>query len=363
MGPTYRVLMTNMSISHPYLDPALMKICVTKGSKKNVKTTKLEKGETLKKEFDNYVVMAENAVDWTLFCSYQLKPNFSEGIYKILQLPSMQIAYTNMEGGIMFDYVAPEECITFSLMKNISQKACIDQMKLETGMIAIVNDKKIYNFMCSAQVEILDISLNKNADPTLLKKLTQAVDKYYVDSDQKITTLIKGFITKFSDSSSPLDIQTSIEIEQQIIEAMLKLLDVQEAQTPHFTKSEKTAIKIKKDLFKHMDHTMSIETLAEKYTISVKSLQNAFKSLFGFTPKKFLQLLKLNLVHHDLQNADPKTCSVLRIASKWGFTHMGRFSQDYTKLFGENPSDTLKSLEYIKGNMISICTSRQEEIE
>ena len=82
-------------------------------SKKNVETTKLKKGETLKKEFDTYVDMAENAVDWTLFCSYQLKPNFLEGIYKILQLPSMQIAYTNMEGGIMFDYVAPESASPF----------------------------------------------------------------------------------------------------------------------------------------------------------------------------------------------------------------------------------------------------------
>ena len=331
-------------------------------SKKNVDTTKLEKGETLKKEFDNYVVMAENAVDWTLFCSYQLKPNFSEGIYKILQLPSMQIAYTNMEGGIMFDYVAPEECITFSLMKNISQKACIDQMKLETGMIAIVNDKKIYNLMCSAQVEILDISLNKNADPILLKKLTQAVDKYYIDSDQKITTLIKGFITEFSDSSSPLDTQTSMQIEQQITESMLKLLDVQEAQTPHFTKSEKTALKIKKDLFKHMDHTMSIETLAEKYNISVKSLQNAFKSLYGLRPNEFMRLLKLNLVHHELTQSKSSQTSVLKVAGKWGFAHMGRFSKFYTELFGENPSITLKNINPIVDGMHTHCVERKEEI-
>jgi len=331
-------------------------------SKKNVDTTKLEKGETLKKEFDNYVVMAENAVDWTLFCSYQLKPNFSEGIYKILQLPSMQIAYTNMEGGIMFDYVAPEECITFSLMKNISKKACIDQMKLETGMISVVNDKKIYNLMCSAQVEILDISLNKNADPILLKKLTQAVDKYYIDSDQKITTLIKGFITEFSDANSPLDTQTSMQIEKQITEAMLKLLNVQEAQTPHFTKSEKTALKIKKDLFKHMDHTMSIETLAEKYNISVKSLQNAFKSLYGLRPNEFMRLLKLNLVHHELTQSKSSQTSVLKVAGKWGFAHMGRFSKFYTELFGENPSITLKNINPIVDGMHTHCVERKEEI-
>ena len=55
-------------------------------SKKNVETRKLKKGETFKKEFVNYVEMASAAVDWTLFCSYQLQPNFTEGIYKILQL-------------------------------------------------------------------------------------------------------------------------------------------------------------------------------------------------------------------------------------------------------------------------------------
>ena len=331
-------------------------------SKKNIETTKLKDGETLKKEFHNYVLMAENAVDWTLFCSYQLKPNFSEGIYKILQLPSMQIAYTNMDGGIMFDYVTPENCITFSLMKNISQKACIDQMKLETGMIAVVNDKKVYNFMCSAQVEILDISLNSNADPILVKRLNQAVDKYYMDSDQEITALIKGFITKFSDTSDQLHLKTSMHIEQQITEAMLNLLDVQEAQTPHFTKSEKIVLKIKKDLFKHMDHTMSVETLAEKYIISVKSLQNAFKSLYDLKPNEFMRLLKLNLVHHELIQSKSIQTSVLKVAQKWGFTHMGRFSKFYTELFGENPSVTLKKANPIVDGMNTLCVERQEEM-
>ena len=331
-------------------------------SKKNVDTTILEVGETLTKEFDNYIVMAENAVDWTLFCSYQLKPKFSEGIYKILQLPSMQIAYTQMDGGIMFDYVAPKECITFSLMKHISQEACIDQMKLKTGMIAVVDDKKIYNLVCSAEVEFLDVSLNKNANPILIEKLTQAVDKYYIDNNQKISILIKGFITEFTKDGSLLDAQTSIEIEHQITEAMLTLLDRQEAQTPYFTKSEKTAIEVKNRLFKHMDHTMKVQDFAKHYTISVKSLQNAFKSLFGLTPNKFMRLLKLNLIHHELTQSTPSQVSVLAVASKWGFSHMGRFSKFYTELFATNPSVTLKNSIPNLDGMNTHCVERKEEM-
>ena len=305
--------------------------------------------------------MAENAVDWTLFCSYQLKPNFSEGIYKILQLPSMQIVYTDMEGGIMFDYVAPEECVTFSVMKNISQKACIDQMKLKTDMIIVTDDKKIYNFMCSSRVEFLDISLNKNANPALLKKLTQAVDKYFIDNDQKMAKLIQGFIKEFTQQSL-LDTQTSMQIEKQITEAMLQLLDEQEVQTPHFTKSEKIAMEIKQKLFKHMDGQMTTTSLAKEYTISTKSLQNAFRSLFDLTPNAFIRLLKLNLVHHELVHSTASPTSVQSIARKWGFAHMGRFSQYYTELFGENPSLTLKTaMPQIDGMQVH-CVERQEEM-
>jgi len=330
-------------------------------SKKNVETLKLKDGEYLEKPFDNYLEMAESAVDWTLFCTYQLKPDFSEGIHKILQLPSMQIAFTDMRGGIMFDYVAPEECITISLMQHISQKACIDQMKLETSMIAVVDDKKVYNFVCSDQVELLDISFNKNADPLLLEKLAPAVEKYYWDKGQKIITLIKGIIDRY-DAESPLDTETSAKIETEITTAILALLNGQEAQEPHFTKSEKIALKIKRELFKHMDHNMTVASLAKKHHISIKSLQNAFKSLFGITPNHFMRLLKLNLVHHELLQSGPAQITVQRAAQKWGFAHMGNFSRYYQELFGEKPSTTLcKDVLTIDG-MKQHCVERQEEI-
>ena len=331
-------------------------------SKKNVETVKLDKGETLTKAFDNYVDMAENAVDWTLFCSYQLKPDFSEGIYKMLQLPSMQIVYTDMGGGIMFDYVSPEGSVTFSIMKNLAGKACIDQMKLETDMIIVTDDTKIYNLTCSGQVEFLDISLNQNADPKLRQKLREAVDKYFIDHDQKMAQLIKGFIRKYA-QNSPLDTQTSMQIEAEITEAMLKLLEEQEAQTPYFTKSEKIALEIKQRLFKHMDGKMCINDLAKDYTISTKSLQNAFRSLFDISPHTFTRLLKLNLVHHELIHSSASENSVQSIARKWGFVHMGRFSKYYAELFGENPSHTLKAdIPKIDG-MHTHCVERQEEME
>lgn len=334
-------------------------------SKKNVETIKLNSNETLKQEFDNYKDMATSAVDWTLFCSYQLKPDFSEGAYKFLQLTSMQIVSTEMTGGIMFDYVVPEKCMTLSIIKRKSGKACIDQMKLETGMIVITDDTKKYNFLCSESVELFDISFNPNSDPLVLKKLKSAVDKYYVDKDQKFTTQIEKLIDQYAattTTTTTIDRQHATQIEAEILQSILDIMESQEAETPHFTKSEKIAMEIKQKLFKHMDGKMSINTLAKEYTISEKSLQNAFRSLFDITPNQFMRLLKLNLVHHELTQSSAAQTSVLRVAQKWGFAHMGRFSKYYRDLFGENPSVTLKSDTPMPDGMKEHCVERQEEM-
>jgi transcriptional regulator GlxA family with amidase domain len=215
--------------------------------------------------------------------------------------------------------------------------------------------------MCSARVELFDVSLNKSADPLLLEKLARVVDKYYLDNDQSIATLLSGIIDKYAEENL-LDKETSARIEAEVTRTMLELLDREEARTPHFTRSEQAALMIKRELFRHMDHKMTIEALAAKYNISVKSLQNSFKSLFDLKPNQWMRLLKLNLVHHELMQSKPSETSVMRVAQKWGFAHMGRFSKYYTELFGEYPSVTLKTTLPMIDGMKPHCVERKEEI-
>jgi AraC-like DNA-binding protein len=266
-----------------------------------------------------------------------------------------------MSGGIMFDYVTPEDCITFSVIKKIENRACIDQMKLEDGMIVITDDKKRYNFLCSDSVELFDISLNPKINPLLTSRLRDVVDLYYYDRDQTLATLLARIIENYAEVPN-IDTQNSMKIEEEISQAMLQVLESQKAQIPHFTKSEKIAMEIKRRLFKHMDGNLTINTLAQEYDISTKSLQNAFRSLFDLTPNQFMRLLKLNLAHHELIHSHASQISVMQVAKKWGFRHMGRFSKYYSDLFGEKPSVTLKSdLPQVDG-MQTHCVERQEEI-
>jgi transcriptional regulator GlxA family with amidase domain len=39
--------------------------------------------------------------------------------------------------------------------------------------------------------------------------------------------------------------------------------------------------------------------------------------------------------------SDPASTTVREIAAAWGFAHLGRFTQQYTAVFGETPKTTL----------------------
>ena len=332
-------------------------------SKKNVETVKLKEGMSLQKEFDNYLDMAKHAVEWTLLCSYEMKPHSLNGNYKILSLPNIQITYSHFRGAIIYNYIVPMDTINFTVVPLISDKACIDQMKIRTDMIGINDDKKPYTLMFNDEVKFIDVSLKKTANNLLYERLASVVDSYFMDRDKKMASLLMNILDKYSQRETALTPDTSMKIEAEIVDAMMHILETQEVNSPHFTKSEKIALTIRKEFFAHMDAPINIASLALKHQISEKSLQNAFKSLFGFTPKLFFRLTKLNLVHHELIYSNSKETSVIRVANKWGFKHMGNFSKYYTELFEENPSLTLKTAEPIIDGINETCVQRREEID
>jgi len=330
-------------------------------SKIIIATAELKEGEYLECVFDNYVEMVKNSVDWAIFCIYQLKPNSLKGVLRILELPNLQIARTNTAGALMYDFIVPEDRINFAILDSVSGKACVDHMKLQTGMIGVMDDHRIYNYMYNGGMKIFDVSLKKGANSQLRDRLAQSQDKYYIDTDRKIALLMESIIDTYGDKA-PLSTAVSAQIEMRITEAMMQLTGQQDAKKPRFTQSEKAALAVRKQVFAHMDGNLTTESLAKTHGISQRSLQNGFKSLFGFTPNQFIRLLKLNLVHHDLIQSAPSQLSVSRLAQKWGFTHMGRFSNYYRMLFSEPPSASLKRTNPMPSGIHIDCTARKEEL-
>ena len=68
-------------------------------------------------------------------------------------------------------------------------------------------------------------------------------------------------------------------------------------------------------------------------------MQTAFRKLFGYTPKKFIKLLKMNLAHQDIIEVN-NTKTISTIAMKYGFRNFGLFAREYKQLYGTLPSES-----------------------
>lgn len=85
---------------------------------------------------------------------------------------------------------------------------------------------------------------------------------------------------------------------------------------------------------------LGVDALCQQLHVTRRTLHNHFQSTLGQSPADFLKAVRLNACRRALRDAQgPQT--VQDIAARWGFYHMGHFSQDYKRLFGSLPSETL----------------------
>lgn len=90
------------------------------------------------------------------------------------------------------------------------------------------------------------------------------------------------------------------------------------------------------------DRPITISELADVGGVSVRALQVGFRAHHGCSPMAFLKERRLELAWRRLRAAGPGT-TVTDVAHLSGFSHLGRFSREYGRRFGESPSDTLRS--------------------
>lgn len=89
---------------------------------------------------------------------------------------------------------------------------------------------------------------------------------------------------------------------------------------------------------------IGVADIAEAARLGVRGLQVAFRRHRDQTPLEYLRQVRMENAHRDLRNAEPaEGATVAEVASRWGFTHPGRFAVEYRRLFGRHPSETLRA--------------------
>lgn len=93
-------------------------------------------------------------------------------------------------------------------------------------------------------------------------------------------------------------------------------------------------------IHQHLEEPLRLEDIAQACDSSVRSLTEAFRGQLQTSPTAYIRQARLAAVRQELLIAHP-TAKVTDIASRWGFTHLGRFSAWYKKQYHELPLETL----------------------
>lgn len=96
----------------------------------------------------------------------------------------------------------------------------------------------------------------------------------------------------------------------------------------------------------HAAEPISVADLAAAAGLSVRQLQRGFREYLGIGPLEYLRRVRLDQVHQELLAVAQGRAigTVTEIATRWGFVHLGRFSEYYREIYGRPPSHTLRSV-------------------
>lgn len=85
----------------------------------------------------------------------------------------------------------------------------------------------------------------------------------------------------------------------------------------------------------------SLQGLASELGLSSRTLNRVIRRESGVSPMALLRQARLAEARALLEAPRPWT-NVTRVAFDCGFNHLGRFSVEYARRFGESPSETLR---------------------
>lgn len=88
----------------------------------------------------------------------------------------------------------------------------------------------------------------------------------------------------------------------------------------------------------HVEPELTPADLAAMAGISIRTLQAGFRDIARQSPAAYLRNARLDQVHAALCAGE----SVTEAATRWGFYHLGRFSQYYRERFGNLPSEDVR---------------------
>ena len=244
----------------------------------------------------------------------------------------------------------PSEGIYFTRLSNKPFRTCTP----ETGSIFLPTDSIIYGSKVNT-VNDLIISLNYDQLKPILEKRYEisriGIEGFGIEKKNKKVEVIYNLIINnlqalryYPHFRESIHYKSSIKEVAKVLLADL-IADSLQAKFKLRNSPDSSIVQQAEELIEAKpEKYFSIQQIADRVCTSPRNLQLVFHKHRGYTPMQFLKERKLNKARALLLNADCDT-TIKKTAYDCGFLNLSSFSKSYKMLFGELPSETLKSIK------------------
>ena len=291
--------------------------------------------------------MREYAKEWNKEWSLLESGEF-QGRIVAVHTVNMQLGLTTYSLPVEIVGSYPEGTVLIFFLQQASQSTVYKKLKIENDDVAIISSQEEINFLSSGESSVVTLSVEKSLffeefrsffDQESLEILPQQKFKIVNGGGKKsLSEIVTEKILSLQDRNEMEKIDLH-KLEKEMLNTLFTHIKLEKLPQEH---SRFDITKVRDYLKENFEDEISIEQIAKELSISKRQLHDRFRSFYGLTPKKYLQVLRLHEVHKILLSSTTESTTVSEIAFKYGFRHLSFFTQEYKKLFNELPSESLK---------------------
>ena len=300
--------------------------------------------------FDPDIVMPDTN-GWKLKYTQMEKEKISMSIYAF-HTPHIQFSTAFHKISFLLQGEFPKDTVILSYIHSRSVRN-FQNKKVEQYELIVTTSKNEIDLLSMGSSQIFTVTIEENyfyetfrnyfglafedlAQQIRFKLIPDKVERFKEDMNAWIRFFLQNDTIEFAPHEYT-------HIENEIMHSLFCFIDMKERKERI---SESTLNKARTFIHEHITSNFLIDDLARELNTNTRNLQRLFKNHAGLSPKSYLQNLRLNEARKEFLAADRKNVSVQDIARKYGFFHMGHFTSEYKRLFGETPSQTLSQYRF-----------------
>jgi AraC family transcriptional regulator, ethanolamine operon transcriptional activator len=266
---------------------------------------------------------------------------------------ALSLQHLQIGGSSTFAGDGQTGCFTLGIPMTKPQFIRIDGQRLDANSFIMLKENQPFTFAGHEVVRWAGVTLpvdHQSIGPELLEKL-HASDGACTRTDPLRLEQLRWLIGRICCGNPTIDLSDPAAAkmaEQEISAVAVRALErslrlqLRPIGRPHLSR-ERVIARALELIRAHDGQPLFTSDLCRAAGVSERTLRNTFNEYFGVGPIRLLKMRQLREIRAALLAADPAHETVASIAGRFGVWDFSLFARNYKRLFGESPSQTLRT--------------------